>query len=236
MITTRLKSITGTTVQIDVTEASEETVQINVESALDQLLRYSRTIRRSGRLRRVAKATGYIDFDDRGNNLNAKVRESTEAYLTKVVGNTSDVLRARLLETILIRQQSFAFQRSRRTGGVRSSIEVPIKDTGYGPGTLPVLSVTKSEGSKGTRSRSSSATSSMIRKSGFSPSAATTYMSKSAPPAETHTRTPHMTFPLEDLPRRPKVPEDKHKKEQECPYCFVMCPVEEFTGSSWSYV
>lgn len=223
------------TVRIDhITEKSKETVQINVESALEQLFRYSRAIRRSGRLRRVAKATGYIDFDDRGNNLNAKFRESTEGYLNKVVKNTSSILRARLLETICIRQQSFAFQRSRRTGGIRPSVEAPIKDTGLE--TLSVLSVTKSEGSKGTRSRSSSATSSMIRKSSFSPRAATTYMSKSGPPAETHTRTPHMIFPLEDLPRKPKVPKDEHNKEQECPYCFVVCPAEEFTGSAWSYV
>lgn len=206
---------------------------------MDQLFRYSRTIRRSGRLRRVAKATGYIDYDDFGNNLNAKFRESTEMYLNKVLGKTSSILRARLLETICIRQQSFAFQRSRNTGGVRSSVKAPSKGTGYDLGTLPASSMTKSEGSKGARSRSGSATSSVVRKSSFSPSAATTYMSQSAPPAETHTRTPNMTFMLEDLPRGPKVPKvpkEKDQKEQECPYCFVVCPIEEFTGSAWSYV
>jgi hypothetical protein len=226
--------ITIAAVRIEVADASAEAVQTDVQTMLNQLFCFSRTIRRSGCLRRVAKATDYIDYDELGNDLNAKFRDSTQRYLEIVVGDKSDYLRARLLETICMRQQSFAFQRSRRADSVTPPIEAPNKDAQHDLGTLPSSKVTNSGGPKQLQSRSSTTTSSLVRRSSLAPSSATTFVSKSVSFGEKREQTPNITFLPEDLPRIPKVSDDRHKKEQECPYCFVMCPVEEFTGSAWS--
>ncbi|UKZ69384.1 uncharacterized protein TrAtP1_010393 [Trichoderma atroviride] len=72
-----------------------------------------------------------------------------------------------------------------------------------------------------------------------------THGTRTAPPVQTATavdsnQLPRMNTILEqktaenmaaNLPRRPKVPVGQ--TEFECPYCFVVCPVEEYTKENW---
>lgn len=222
----------------DFTVASAKVVPTSVEDVLDQIFRYSRAIRRSGGSRRVAQATDYIEYDELGNNLSVKFRESVKIYLDRAAGNASSDVRGRLLDTICIRQQSFAFQRLRRASRTTSLDEKPAAlpsiDSRSFSRAGSAFSMKKSETARKTQPTPSSILSSVSRKPKVAPSSATTLISTIVPSVEPQMESLEVTFSLEDLPRRPKI--RRGQKEQECPYCFVMCPIEEFTDSAWPYV
>ena len=217
------------------TITSAALIQNNVGNALDQIFRYSRAIRRSGGLRRIAKATGYVEYDDFGNNLSAKFRDSVKVYLETALGKASVHVRARLLESICVRQQSLAFQRSRRE---RKAIPFDEAPSDHLPTSARVASqmgsIISAKTSIGTSSRSAFPGQSRSRRPKFAPSSATTSVSDILPSTAAHVESAEVAFSLDHFPRRPRV--RRGQKEQECPYCFVLCPIEEFTDSSWPYV
>lgn len=207
-------------------------IQDNVGNALDQLFRYSRGIRRSGGLRRIVKATDHIDYDDFGNNLGAKFRDSVKVYLDATLGKASVHIRARLVETICLRQQSLAFQKSRRENkAVHLDKPTSARITSQ---IGSVISAKTSIAVSKQQSRSAFPRPLGPGKPKFASSSATTFLSKISPSTEAQVESAEMAFPLDSLPQRPKI--RRGQREQECPYCFILCPIEEFTDSSWPYV
>jgi hypothetical protein len=213
-------------------------IQDSVGNALDQIFRYSRGIRRSGGFRRIAKATDYIEYDDFDNNLSIKFRDSVKVYLDATSGKTSVHIRARLLETICLRQQSLAFQKSRRENKAMPLDKVPsdhlptsariTSQIGSVIGAKTSIGVSKQQ------SRSAFPRPLRSERPKFASSSATTFLSKILPSTEAQVKSEEVAFLLDNLPRRPKI--RRGQREQECPYCFVLCPIEEFTDSSWPYV
>ena len=235
---TRLCFITNNIVRKDPTITSTEVVNKIVGNALDQIFRYSRAIRRSGGLKRIAKVTDYIEYDDFGNNLSAKFRDSVKVYLDATLGNTSVQIKARLLETICIRQQSLAFQRSRRENKVMPLYKAPSDHLSTSSRiTSQIGSVISAKTSIGISEQQSRSAFPGPLRSGrpkFASSSATTFVSKIPSPTEAHVEPAEVAFLLDNLPRRPKI--RREQREQECPYCLIVCPTEEFTDSSWPYV
>jgi hypothetical protein len=225
-------------VRKDHTVTSAALIQNNVGDALDQIFRYSRVMRRSGGFRRIAKAKDYIEYDDLGNNLSAKFRDSVKSYLDATLGKTSVHVRARLLETICVRQQSLAFQKSRREDKAMPFDDAPSDHVPTSARiTSQMIPITSAKTSIGiSQKQSRSAFPGPLRPEGpkFASSSATTFVSKTLASTDAYVDPAEITFPLDSLPKRPTI--RRGQREQECPYCFVLCPIEEFTDSSWPYV
>jgi hypothetical protein len=218
-------------------EASKSCANLDPELVLDQLFRYSRAIRRSGALRRLAKATDYVEYDEEtGVNLTANFREAADQYLGVALGPMDRGLRGRLLDTICIRQQSFAFQRSRRESKQDSLVpetdisrETPQASSRAGSafGVRRTVAGTTKSVSKVSRH-------SMLRQRVGAPaSEATTFVSNASQVTnrELEPGRSSITFELEELPVRPKI--SLGEKEHECPYCFTICPIADFTDNGW---
>jgi hypothetical protein len=225
-------------VQIGLQAASKDDSIDDPEVVLDQLVRYSKAIRSSGALRRLAKASGYIEYDENTNiNLSAKYREGVDWLLQHKFGDNP--LRNRLLETICIRQQSFAFEKSRRENK-RTSMEGIAHAKFERPRGSPVSVFSHSVRSSVTAtSQPTSKTPQLAaqnRRIGAPPSDATTFQShmSQAPEYEPELEQSDTVFPLDELPVRPKI--GPGEKEHECPYCFMLCPKDDFTDSGWPYV
>jgi len=224
-------------VKMGLQAASEGDANDDPEFVLDQLFRYSKAIRRSGALRRLAKATEYVEYDEEtGINLTEKFREAADQYLRVALGQMDNNLHGRLLDTICIRQQSFAFQRSRREN----------KQASVGPETDTMAQTPRASSRAGSgfgvrsavagTTRSVSKTSRPLlprKRTGAPASEATTFVSNASqvPNREPESGQPSITFELEELPVRPKILPGE--KEHECPYCFTICPATDFTESGW---
>jgi hypothetical protein len=93
---------------------------------LDRLFRYSRVIRRSGAMKRLAKASDFIECD--GNvNLTSEFRKTAAQVLDVILNQAADIIfRDRLLDTMCIRQQSFAYQKSCRENKLKPPVDVVV--------------------------------------------------------------------------------------------------------------
>jgi hypothetical protein len=206
---------------------------------LDQLLRYSQAIRRSGALRGLAKSSDYVEYDeyDTGLNLTAKFRDMTDEYLRMRLPRIQNALHERLLDTVCIRQQSFAFQRSRQRketdpDEVASVDILPAKST-IAPRTGSAYSQRKSI-TKPIPPVSKPSQARMQRQRLGPPQSATTFRSTASHMAHEEREAFDTTFMLEHLPLRPRILSGV--LYDQCPYCFMRCPVTDFSESNWSYV
>jgi hypothetical protein len=168
--------------------------------------------------------------------LTAKFREGVRPYLDITLKTTSQALKDRLLETICLRQQNFAFLRSRRVSRDTEGTEVIPKSTQQVPQTRSRLGSAYSVKSRLTNQSQRTSEPSRPRKSKTrgAPPSATTLNTNRLPVADPKLEKPDMEYSLADLPRRPKI--SPSKRDLECPYCFLVCSVREFTESEWPYV
>ncbi|KAL3447674.1 hypothetical protein BJX65DRAFT_307737 [Aspergillus insuetus] len=88
---------------------------IDVSDTLEELFRLSRAVRRSGILRRFVKIESYIEFDDNGINLTDEFRNGVERLIEyRLKGSpASQILQERVVNTICLRQQHFAYLRAK---------------------------------------------------------------------------------------------------------------------------
>ncbi|KAL2855689.1 hypothetical protein BJX68DRAFT_264043 [Aspergillus pseudodeflectus] len=86
-----------------------------VSDTLEELFRLSRAVRRSGILRRFVKIESYIEFDENGVNLTDEFRKGVERLIEYRLRHSpaSQVLQARVVNTICLRQQHFAYLRDK---------------------------------------------------------------------------------------------------------------------------
>jgi len=215
----------------------------NAGTLLDQLFRFTRAVRRSGALKRFVRAADYfelVEIDGIVVNLTLKFREGVQAYLDMMFKSTSQELRGRLLETICLRQQNFAYLRSKRKKG--SSHVAPRRSASQTGSRLgSAFSTTGRSTYQSQRSAQHQPASDRKRddkaKRRAAPASATTFNTNALPTIDGPTLdNPEADYALEDLPRRPKILPATRHKEVECPYCLLACDHTEFTDAGWPYV
>lgn len=210
-------------------------VENSPEEILDQLFRFSRAIRRSGVLRRFVKVADYIEKDEMtGENLTALFRENVKSYLETTLRSTNQTLKDRILETICLRQQGFAFLRARWRSNTSNDAK-PVSETAHqAPRTSSrVGSAYSVKGSLKERHQPEPDRSKPQTSRGYTaPPSATTLNTNEMSQRDAMPEASDMTIPLADLPPRPKVlPNEQQIK---CPYCFIVCTANEFNEFSWS--
>ncbi|KAK4083055.1 hypothetical protein Purlil1_10999 [Purpureocillium lilacinum] len=212
----------------------------NAGTLLDQLFRFTRAVRRSGALKRFVRAADYfelVEIDGIVVNLTLKFREGVQAYLDMMFKSTSQELRGRLLETICLRQQNFAYLRSKRKKG--SSHVAPRRSASQTGSRLgSAFSTTGRSTNQSQRSAQHQPASDRKRddkaKRRAAPASATTFNTNALPTIDGPTLDkPEADYALEDLPRRPKILPATRHKEVECPYCLLACDHTEFTDAGW---
>ncbi|GJN85884.1 hypothetical protein PLIIFM63780_009458 [Purpureocillium lilacinum] len=214
----------------------------NAGTLLDQLFRFTRAVRRSGALKRFVRAADYfelVEIDGIVVNLTLKFREGVQAYLDMMFKSTSQELRGRLLETICLRQQNFAYLRSKRKKG--SSHVAPRRSASQTGSRLgSAFSTTGRSTNQSQRSAQHQPASDRKRddkaKRRAAPASATTFNTNALPTIDGPTLDkPEADYALEDLPRRPKILPATRHKEVECPYCLLACDHTEFTDAGWPH-
>ncbi|KAL4948631.1 hypothetical protein BDW69DRAFT_189090 [Aspergillus filifer] len=218
------------------TELQDGTIVQALGEALDGLFRLSRAIRRSGIMRRFVKVENYVEYDEEGVNLTAAFREGTERIIAFRLrtSRASPELRQRIVDTICLRQQHFAYLRAKssRNGPVRRNGQPQIS---VGKSTLSAtFSVTGSLSSKPRRRTVRSAA--HMPKTGPSIMTATTAQPSRMPRAYSvksanDQRSNVIDLNDADLPLPPKIA--PNLKESACPYCFLACFKEELSGERW---
>jgi hypothetical protein len=204
-----------------------------ISGTLDGLFRLSRAIRRSGILRRFVKVSNYIEYDESGVSLTEEFRKGVERIIEFRLkpSKASPDLQKRIVDTICLRQQHFSYLRARKAKDTLINKNINRPQSGSKSTLGATFSVTGSL-SPSTAMRTSRT---LPRDPGVDPSilTATTvqpnritkaYSIKSAKDTQ-------VICSDVDLPPPPKAPD--YLKEFECPYCFLVCSVEELSGEIW---
>ncbi|KAF8847385.1 hypothetical protein BDZ45DRAFT_754949 [Acephala macrosclerotiorum] len=209
---------------------------VKVSELLDQLIRFSTAIRRAGLSRKFVKRANFLDEDEIA--LSAKFRESIVSFLglSPRLKETSQNLKDRLLETICLRQQNFASIRSEmkkrvtpakdarndNSESIASSIAKPRLGTSYS-----VISQVTSQRKAAREPAGSSIAYKPTNQSSIR--TATTFYVTKIPTTDLVVEADK--WMPENLPRPIKTPFEA--REFECPYCYLVCPVDEFTKANW---
>ncbi|KAJ5915595.1 hypothetical protein N7466_011528 [Penicillium verhagenii] len=208
-----------------------------MEDILDQLFRLTRSVRRSGVLRRFVKISDYTEYSPEGVNISehfsSAASELVPHYLKET--RTSDELKDRLIRTICLRHKMFSYLKARK-GQLPEKPAIPTRAGPPRSVLAPSFSVTKpvstiakkkqtNESQPAHRARPSVMTATTVQ---FDHVPAK-YSVQASTSKEPEIITSHF-----ELPQPPSVPEGR--KEAECPYCLLVCPVKEFSGDNWMYV
>ncbi|KAL4898869.1 hypothetical protein BDW74DRAFT_184293 [Aspergillus multicolor] len=212
-----------------------------VGDALDELFRLSRAIRRSGILRRFVKIDSFIEYDEDGVNLTEGFRTGVERLIRFRLRDSmaSEGLRQRVLETVCLRQQYFAYLRKK--WGTRQKDKTNKMSP---PSTLPskpslgvTYSVTGSTPPSGRTikqknfARATQAVTTILTATTAQPGRIEEVRSlKSA----IQTPEDEVLCSEQDLPLPPKIP--FRCTEFECPFCFLVCSTDVFNGEQWRQV
>jgi hypothetical protein len=204
----------------------------SVSDTLEDLFRLSRAIRRSGILRRFVKIESYIEFDENGVNLTDEFRKGVERLLAFRLKDSpaSQILRERVVNTICLRQQHFAYLRAKwENGTVRPAANspAPVQPRSSLGATFSVRGSIASSPSPDKKKEGVSIPTIMTATTAQPERVKLARSIKSAVSVE------HEEFECneEDLPLPPKVPPDA--AEYECPFCYMVCPSSEFWGERW---
>ncbi|KAL2818529.1 hypothetical protein BDW59DRAFT_152021 [Aspergillus cavernicola] len=86
-----------------------------VGEGLEGLFRLSRAVRRSGILRRFVKVASYVEYDENGVNLTEGFRKDAERIIEFRLKHSaaSQSLQRRIVDTVCLRQQHFAYLRAK---------------------------------------------------------------------------------------------------------------------------
>ena len=217
-----------------------------IEDIQGQLFDICRAVHRSGILGRLSKLHGYtetLEFDGKVINLSERFRDSVLIVIEKRHPQASKLTKERLADTISIRRRNLSYLRDReqrasetlRTQQATAEEEPaagfqhhrPLTATGsayqrFGR-SKPALA--KIEGTKAafrTRTPSNIFAASTV-------DANRVFGTPSVRSSSTFMRASHATDSM--IPRAPKtVTGMSHVR---CPYCFLVCPVQELSGNQW---
>lgn len=214
-------------------ESSDSSTEGSIETILDQLFRFSRAIRRSGVARRFTRLSKFMeDKDSQANALSDEFERLVRQYFERKIEDQaykaleSSPLKERLIKTICLREQYFAYLNWQRG----SKAEPQKRRTGYASRrTRPGASGSAVSPSKA-ETTTSGTTSNLPR--GNRVMGATTLATNAQPVISEVGMDPHTEKLATDLPRR-VVPSNKKIKDMECPYCYLVYPVREFSEDNW---
>lgn len=214
----------------------DSTVASNVEDTLDQLFRFSRAVRRSGMLHRLVKIANHTEYGPDGVKLSSEFRTATSRIIDHYLkGCTAgQELRERLVDTIYLRQRNFSYLKSQKINRFAKK-QAPAQLPSRGGSTLtPSFSVITPVTATGLKEELLEIKPRLdLRRSLLT---ATTAQVDQVPldrSIQSSIGASQSEVSGEDLelPRPPDVPFGR--KELECPYCLVVCPVKEFESDNW---
>ncbi|KAJ5116702.1 hypothetical protein N7456_001050 [Penicillium angulare] len=205
-----------------------------IQDTLDQVFRFSRAIRRSGVLHRFVKFTNFIEYGENGENLTERFRTGATQLVEHYLKNAraSRELKTRLIDTICLRQQNFAYLKARKP-------KQPIESASSRHPTIQRSTVGTNYSGSFFLSRNSATRNTQRKKM---PNAGRSTMTATTAQAR-HVSVQHSVRDSageeawenldsdSDLPRPPVIPQQH--KEFECPYCLLVCPSRDFKGKNW---
>ncbi|KAF9890253.1 hypothetical protein FE257_006165 [Aspergillus nanangensis] len=209
----------------------------DITKVLDELFRLSCAIRRSGALRRFVKVANYVEYDEGGLNLTEEFRKGAAAIVAwKLKDSIASIsLQKRIVDTICLRQQHFAYLRARQKKNRRRDETVGIGHPMAPSSTLSAtFSVTGSLSSKPSEKPAKKSTNGpIVNPSVLTATTAQPDRAKAAYSIKSynHNEEYEVNCSADDLPPPPKIP--LRTTEYECPYCFLACPLREFSGERW---
>jgi hypothetical protein len=186
-------------------------------------------------MKRLAKASDFIEYD--GNvNLTSEFRKTAAQVLDVILNQAADIIfRDRLLDTMCIRQQSFAYQKSCRENKLNPPVDVVVVPPKSNSGSRTGSAYRVKIGFATTAPSTTRSQKIAPRKSlGVTPSDASTFLTTAFQKLHQEQEPLNTIFLPHELPTRPKI--SLGEKEHECPYCLTICPVADFTDSGWWYV
>ncbi|KAJ5938122.1 hypothetical protein N7454_004464 [Penicillium verhagenii] len=188
-----------------------------IGDTLDQLFRLTRSVRRSGVLRRFVKITDFTEYSVEEVNISEQFKSAASTlilhyYLKET--RTSDELKNRLIRTICLRHKRFSYLKARK-GQLPGKPAIPAR-------ACPPRKKQTIESHSAYRAQPSVMTATTIQ---FDHVPAK-YSVQASTSKEPEIITSHF-----ELPRPPFV--EVGRKEAECPYCLLVCPVKDFSGDNW---
>lgn len=183
------------------------------------------------------KLTNYIEYGPDGTNLTEEFRIAAsrlvEHYLS---GSTaSQELQDRLVDTICLRQQNFAYLKARKAKRVIKPVEKNQSFSRPRSTIAPSFSVTGSFASTVKKKKFVPAEHPvMVERSVMTATTAqynNALLNYSVQSASASGQGTEIIGSDSDLPSPPVVPIGR--KEWECPYCLLVCSQNEFKGESW---
>jgi hypothetical protein len=219
-----------------------EEAQLVVEKTISRLHRLSTAIRRAGVHYRDLRADQFIDTDENGKDLTAEYAQ----YAAWIVGlripeaaPASEALRNRVAESIAKRHNQFSYRRNHQRKLSRRLPEVPLP-----PNPSPQEYTAPKEQSQSVELpvRSTPSTRGLVLKQETVPSHTSASridtedrpkLTRSSKGSTVASRSFVLTGKL-DFPRPPKV--DPRSDMFECPYCCILCPIEQARGKRWRFV
>ncbi|KAK1239931.1 hypothetical protein MKX08_007373 [Trichoderma sp. CBMAI-0020] len=232
---------TGRTISSDenpqsVGDASSDEDPESVEDILDQLFWYTQVLYQSGILRSLVEVPIHFEYDEiTGENLTVKFQDTILPYLNATLKDATQEMRERLSRTIFLRQQNLSFLSSisSRKVASRPIMDSALESTGFATQASSKLRIAYSPQSCDSTQICLQAD--WIRTHGTrtapSVQTATAVDSNQLPQVNTILEQKNAHSMAANLPRRPKVPAGQ--TEFECPYCFVVCPAQEYTEENW---
>ncbi|KAJ0421436.1 hypothetical protein BJY00DRAFT_108879 [Aspergillus carlsbadensis] len=203
-----------------------------VNDTLEELFRLSRAVRRSGILRRFVKIESYIEFDETGVNLTDEFRKGVERLLVfRLKDSTaSQELRERVVNTICLRQQHFAYLRAKWDKGTRPS-KPPNPAVAQPRSSLGATFSVK--GSMASSPRPAKDKERVSIPTVMTATTARPERMKQVRSLKSAVSAEHADIECDqgDLPPPPRVPPGA--VEHECPFCYMVCSASEFSGERW---
>ncbi|KAL3477431.1 hypothetical protein BJX99DRAFT_257460 [Aspergillus californicus] len=206
-----------------------------VGETLEELFRLSRAIRRSGILRRFVKVGSYVEYDEYGVNLTDEFRKGVERIIDfRLKGSrASHDLQQRVVDTICLRQQHFAYLRAKWEKGKPTS-SVEIAAPALSRSTLgATFSVTGPVSLTASKTRKKELVTVRQVASVMTATTAQPDRMKRARSIKSaiSVADAEVECNQEALPLPPKVP--LNAVEHECPFCYMVCPLEDLSGDRW---
>jgi hypothetical protein len=207
-----------------------------VSTTLEELFRLSRAVRRSGILRRFVKIGYYMEYDENGVNLTEEFRNGVERVVQFRLKHApaSEDLKRRLVDTICLRQQHFAYLRAKWEKAKpkpRDTITAPVITKSTLGATFSVRGSIPSSTNKMPKKEmiaTRTPVRSMMTATTAQPQRVRRERSIKSAVSMEHEE---VEYSHNNLPLPPKIP--LHAVEYECPFCYMVCSSGEFSGERW---
>lgn len=212
-----------------------------IEEIIDRLNDLSRSIRKSGRVQSDGKGENFVPRDESGRDLRPEFKSYALGVTQREIPGASDWLRERLIDSILARWSRLLYRRRHQAklSGVAQHLGVFAQDRSQRKDTDTAVFAT--EPADNSVTQRASAPISTPKKQAMSSTYPST-MSGPEPLVKQMSSATDLSRKARssirgsrlDIPRPPR-PTLKNNVF-ECPYCCILCPLEEATGSLWKLV